>query len=104
MTVQSASGVDYAGFGDLSRFDAVQRQGDRRLPGKDLQEDDGLMIHLTITGRCYAQCKGCVNSAVTLGNDDPRNELITSQDAEPERDAFIIKKLAGRHPDPRGRK
>ena len=36
MTVQSASGVDYAGFGDLSRFDAVQRQGDRRLPGNDL--------------------------------------------------------------------
>jgi radical SAM protein with 4Fe4S-binding SPASM domain len=96
---QSDSGVDYAGFGDLSRCDAIKRKGESILSGENLQEDDSLMIHLTVTGRCYAQCKGCVNSAVTLGNANPRNTVITSQDTEPERDALIIKELVGRHPE-----
>ncbi len=96
---QSDSGVEYAGWGDLSRLDAVQKKGESLLSGDNLREDDSFMIHLTVTGRCYAQCKGCVNSAVTLGNDNPRNEVVTSQDAEPERDAFIINELAEQHPE-----
>jgi radical SAM protein with 4Fe4S-binding SPASM domain len=34
-----------------------------------------------------------------MGSDDPRNTITTSQDSEPERDAFIIQELASRHPD-----
>ena len=99
ITTQSISGVDYPGFGNLSRFDAVKIQGESPLSGEILETDESIMIHLTVTGRCYAQCKGCVNSAVTMGSDDPRNVVVTSQDAEPERDAFIIEELAGRHPE-----
>jgi len=99
IAAQSNSGLDYPGFGDLSRFDAVKIQGERPLSREILKTDDSIIIHLTVTGRCYAQCEGCVNSAITMGSNDPRNAVVTSQDAEPERDAFIIKELAGRHPD-----
>jgi len=99
IAAQSISGVDYPGFGNLSRFDAVKIQGENPLSREILETDDSIMIHLTVTGRCYAQCKGCVNSAVTMGSDAPRNMVVTSLDAEPERDAFIIKELAGRHPE-----
>ena len=93
------AGIGYSRFKDLSRFDAVEVQTDRPFAGQTLETDESIMIHLTITGRCYARCIGCVNSAITLGCDDPRSEIITSQDAEPERDAVIIKELAERHPD-----
>lgn len=90
--------IGYSRFKDLSRFDAVEIQADRPLAVQALETDESIMIHLTITGRCYARCVGCVNSAITMGCDDPRSEIITSQDAEPERDAVIIKELAERHP------
>ena len=96
---QPIPGVDYPDFGDLSRFDAVKIKS-RDPPSKETYEaDDSIMIHLTITGRCYAQCKGCVNSAVTLGCDDPRDTVVSSQETEPERDTAIIKELADRHSD-----
>jgi radical SAM protein with 4Fe4S-binding SPASM domain len=94
--VESAS---YPGFDDLSQYDAVKLSAGGPLSEENIIHNDDIMIHLTITGRCYAQCKGCVNSAITMGSDDPRNTITTSQDAEPERDAFIIRELASRHPD-----
>jgi len=93
------AGIGYSRFKDLSRFDAVEVQADCPFAGQALETDESIMIHLTITGRCYARCLGCVNSAITMGCDDPRSEIITSQDADPERDAVIIRELAGRHPD-----
>jgi uncharacterized protein len=93
------AGIGYSRYKDLSRFDAVEVQADRPFAGQNLETDESIMIHLTITGRCYARCIGCVNSAITMGCDDPRSEIITSQDADPEQDAVIIKELAGRHPD-----
>lgn len=57
------------------------------------------MIYLTVTGRCNARCAGCINSAVTLGNDEPRNRLTTSRESEPERDAAIVLHLAAAHPE-----
>jgi uncharacterized protein len=92
-------GVNYPGIGDLSRFDAVQIKSGKPASKETYKADDSIMIHLTITGRCYARCKGCVNSAVTLGSDDPRNTIVTSQETEPERDTTIIKELANRHSD-----
>jgi len=94
-------GTSYPGFDDLSLYDAVRMYSGTPLSEEILKPDSSIMIHLTVTGRCYAQCKGCVNSAITLGSENPRNAVITSQDAEPERDAFIIKELAGRHPGQR---
>jgi radical SAM protein with 4Fe4S-binding SPASM domain len=70
---------------------------DRRF--KDMiHEDKSIMLHLTVTGRCYAQCEGCINSAITVGSLQPRNSIITFQETEPERDSAIILGLAARHP------
>ncbi len=96
---QPIPGVDYPGFGDLSRFDAVKIKSRNPSSKETYEADDSIMIHLTITGRCYARCKGCVNSAVTLGCDDPRDTVVSSQETEPERDTAIIKELADRHSD-----
>ncbi|NIM59348.1 MAG: 4Fe-4S cluster-binding domain-containing protein [Candidatus Aminicenantes bacterium] len=93
------TGVSYPGFDDLSRLDAVKMRRSNPLTTQVYKEDESIMIHLTITGRCYAQCKGCVNSAITMGSDMPRNAIISSEEAEPGRDTAIIKQLADRHPD-----
>jgi len=93
------TGVSYPGFGDLSRLDAVKIRNRNPLTTQGYETDESIMIHLTITGRCYAQCKGCVNSAITLGSDLPRNAIVSSQEVEPERDTTIIKELADRHCD-----
>lgn len=86
-------------FGDLSLLDAVNISGKASLSDEIFKEEESLMIHLTVTGRCYAQCKGCVNSAITLGSNEPRSSLITFQESEPERDAAIIMDLARRCKD-----
>jgi uncharacterized protein len=96
--IHPIAGMSYPGFDDLSQYGAVRINSKRPLSKETLKPDSDIMIHLTITGRCYARCKGCVNSAITMGSDDPRNTIITSQEAEPERDALIIKELADRHP------
>jgi len=63
------------------------------------ESDKSLILHLTVTGRCYARCQGCINSAVTLGSDRPRNALVTCQETNPIRDTAIIKQLSDRHSD-----
>ena len=99
--VPSVESASYPGFDDLSQYDAVSISNGDPLSEENILHNDDIMIHLTITGRCFAQCKGCVNSAITMGIDNPRNTVTTSQDAEPERDAFIIQELASLHPDQR---
>lgn len=95
---QPIPGAGYPGFADLSRFDAVKISSAGPLPRESFMTDDSLMIHLTVTGRCYARCNGCINSAITMNSDEPRNTLITFQETEPERDTAIINDLAGRNP------
>lgn len=92
-------GASYSSFKDLSALDAVLMPKKPLLAETHYKEEQALNIHLTITGRCYARCKDCVNSAVTMGNDDPRNSVTTAQESVPERDTTIIRKLAIRHPD-----
>ncbi len=96
---QPIAGVSYPGFDGLSRLDAVKIRSGHPLTTQIYETDESLMIHLTITGRCYARCKGCVNSAITMGSDRPRNAIVSSQEVEPERDTAIIKELADRHRD-----
>ena len=96
---QPIAGVSYPGFDGLSRLDAVKIRSGHPLTTQIYETDESIMIHLTITGRCYARCKGCVNSAITMGSDRPRNAIVSSQEVEPERDTAIIKELVGRHRD-----
>jgi organic radical activating enzyme len=92
------AGAKYPGFEDLSSLNAVKIRSGFPLSDDRNKPDESILIHLTITGRCYARCKGCINSAVTMGSDEPRNSVMTFLEAEPERDAAIIEELAGRHP------
>ncbi len=96
---QPIAGVNYPGFDGLSRLDAVNIRSGHPLTTQIYETDENLMIHLTITGRCYARCKGCVNSAITMGSDRPRNAIVSSQEVEPDRDTAIIRELANRHRD-----
>jgi uncharacterized protein len=94
---QPIAGVSYPGFDDLSRLDAAKIRSGHPLTTQVYETDESIMIHLTITGRCYARCKGCVNSAITMGSNGPRDAIISSQEVEPERDTVIIRELADRH-------
>jgi len=96
---QPIVGVSYPGFEGLSRVDAVKIRSGHPLTTQIYETEESLMIHLTITGRCYARCKGCVNSAITMGSDRPRNAIVSSREVEPDRDTAIIRELADRHRD-----
>ena len=65
-------------------------------------EDDTILIHVTVTGRCNARCTGCINSTITTANlNQPRDTIITFQEAEPLRDSTMVLNLAERFPDRR---
>jgi uncharacterized protein len=85
-------------LGDLTKPDAVKMNGTPLIAHPAYTESDRLMFHLTVTGRCYARCEGCINSAITLGCDEPRNTLAVFDETHPERDVGIIQRLAKRHP------
>lgn len=85
-------------FGDLSQPQAVRMGLNKSLSSGHVDEDGKLLIHLTVTGRCYAQCKGCINSAITLDCEDARNTVTPFEESEPERDTRIIRRLAEFHP------
>ena len=86
--------VAYSGINYLSRHDSVIIGSGPQLSSEKYEKEESLMIHLTVTGRCYARCKGCVNAAITMGSDQPRNAVVTFQDTEPKRDTAIIQELA----------
>jgi radical SAM protein with 4Fe4S-binding SPASM domain len=85
-------------FGDLSQAHAVRMDLSPALSKDSYFEDGGLLIHLTVTGRCYARCEGCINSAVTIGSVDHRDSVVTFEETKPERDTVLIQRLADRHP------
>ena len=91
--------IIHLGIGDLSLLDAVKMYKNPLLPDVNYLEEKSILMHLTVTGRCYAQCLGCINSAITMGCDSPRNTLEIFQETEPERDTKIIELLSKRHPD-----
>ena len=60
------------------------------------KENDDLIINLTVTARCHAQCKDCINNYLTFCGD---NTLTLSDlESDPERDASLIVKIAEKHP------
>jgi uncharacterized protein len=64
-------------------------------------EDDSILVHVTITGRCNARCEGCINSTITntRAPGRPRDSITTFQEADPERDTAMILSLARRFPE-----
>ena len=96
--LRKETAVIVPGFGNLSRPDSVVIGDSRDYTENDFREDDSPIINLAVTGRCYARCKGCINAAVTLACDDPRNMVVSSQETVPQRDAATILNLVSGHP------
>lgn len=59
------------------------------------KENDDIIVNLTVTTRCYARCKGCINSCLTFRQESGKPEDL---DCDPERDVPLIRKIAGQHP------
>ena len=90
----------HQGFDYFRQLDGLRIQDHRPLlSGATFQERRPLLIHLTVTGRCYARCQGCVNAAVTLGVDHPRNTVISAPETDPDRDARAVINLAALSPE-----
>jgi uncharacterized protein len=76
-------------FKDLSSHRAVEiTPGD---PARySYQERSFTFIHLSVTGRCHARCKGCVNAAITSSYLGARSDIVPIADTDPDRDAACI--------------
>ncbi|MDQ7821481.1 MAG: radical SAM protein [Candidatus Eremiobacteraeota bacterium] len=85
-------------YGDLSAPGAVMMKKWGRN-GAPCREYAPLFIHLTVTGRCNARCKGCINTYVTLGQEGSRKGIFQESEALPRRDARAVINLAHLHPD-----
>ena len=85
-------------LGDLTEPESVHMNRKPLIVPSAYRESDRFMLHLTVTGRCYAKCEGCINSAITLGCDDPRNIIDAFDETNPERDVELIQRLTNRHP------
>jgi len=92
-------GISHKIFGDLLRADAVRIDGRRYNGSYTYKEFEPTSIHLTVTGRCYARCKGCINAAITTPCESSRAEKAPIDDAVPERDAAAIANLLREHPE-----
>lgn len=88
------AGITHPHFGDLRRLMAVDMQfTDKSRHTITLQEPP--YIHLSITGRCYARCRGCVNAAITSSYAGDRRDIIPIADTNPQRDVACITHLIG---------
>ena len=79
-------------FGDLTdhRTVVLPKSGNR---GFAFVERPVSFIHLSVTGRCFARCKGCINAAVTHGYRGDRSDIVPIREADPVRDAACIVNL-----------
>lgn len=88
--------IFHSAFHYLTYPDSVLIPRDPPAWDESYAETRPLLIHLTVTGRCYARCAGCVNSSVTLGLDEDRNQLLTAAETVPGRDAQAVINLVSR--------
>ena len=91
-SVRCQPGLVHSRFGDLCDLHTVSI-GEKGSTKLDYDEKSLAYIHLSVTGKCYARCKGCVNTSVSFGCADKKNDLRPIKDTEPERDAACIIKL-----------
>jgi uncharacterized protein len=92
-TLRQSPGVHHPKFKDLLDPSAVVMDKRHVSAPQEYTEEHSTIIHLTITGRCYAKCRGCINSAVTFGEEQLINRMLAFQECIPERDASIILNL-----------
>lgn len=84
----ASKGFQHPDYGDLLKPDSVTMSVSET--GNLLYcEYNPYFIHLSVTNRCNANCRGCVNSEITDKNF--RNTI--SEETNPERDAAAINKI-----------
>jgi radical SAM protein with 4Fe4S-binding SPASM domain len=99
---QRSTALHHRAFGDLTRADAVVMGNWLRDESASISEWEPLFIHLTVTGRCNARCKGCINTDVTsLGATGilSASAVREVEETNPERDSKAIESLSLNHPD-----
>ncbi|MGV1097887.1 radical SAM protein [Thiovibrio sp. JS02] len=84
--------VTHPRFGPLNRPDAVCLAGTEKA-GHRFTEKNLSYIHLSITGRCNARCKGCINASITNTIVGDRSRTSPIRETVPERDAACILNL-----------
>lgn len=60
-------------------------------------ENDDIIVNLTVTRRCHARCKDCINSSITFGGKG--SGIPNDGDCNPERDARLVVKIAEKYRD-----
>ncbi len=90
-------GEKYPGFKDLSNPEVVKMKNRPLLEDDKYEEEESILVHLTVTKRCYAKCIDCVNIKVTQRSKYSSHSEILD-DCLPDRDVRIIKALAALHP------
>lgn len=81
-------------FGDLGRPATLRLS---LFPSTDhhLVERSFTTIHLTVTRRCSARCRGCINGTITDSGKAEDLRTLSVYETHPERDARCIIKLVG---------
>ncbi len=102
INAQQRTAVRHGIFGDLTKGNAVVIKPWSHDPSVSFREWDPLFIHLTVTGRCNARCKGCINTDITsLCSSGSTSEPVIRgiEETNPERDSKAIELLSLVHPD-----
>lgn len=58
------------------------------------KENDDIVTNLTVTPRCNARCRDCINSSLTFAGEAATSGL----ECDPERDAALVLKIATKYP------
>ena len=87
------SGLIHSRYGDLRKHTAVEMHSAPLDENSPVRMDTMPYIHLSITGSCYARCKGCVNATLTASYDGDRRDIVPIKDTDPKRDAACIAHL-----------
>lgn len=85
------SGYRHRRFGDLGRVDAVALKGEYSRRGR-FEQRSPICVHVSVTSRCNARCKGCLNSYF---QNKYYNEALCG-DMRPGRDSKAVLELLGK--------
>lgn len=88
--VNNQNSINHLQYGDLNRLDSVvisTKDNGKLYPIENMP----LCIHLTITMKCNAKCRGCINSSITFK--EPFSVDSDSGDTIPKRDSTAIVSL-----------
>lgn len=63
------------------------------------KEKDDIIVNLTVTQKCYAGCRDCINSSLTFPGQGHGTNAAVDMECDPERDVAVIQAIADKYPD-----